>query len=102
MALVGNIESYRGDHKPQRLTKRLYMIPYESISKHRVVDLTLNQSQTLVSPIFRSCLVPSVAAGVSEKCFRGQIYNLEDGPKKTIASRNLGCLETVPITFPEL
>ena len=65
MALVGNIESYRRGHNPQRLTKCLYMIhdSYESISKHTVVDLTLNQSQTLVSPIFRSGLLGTICGG---------------------------------------
>ena len=36
----------------------------------RVVDLALNQSQTLVSPIFRSSLVPSVADNF-RKCLVG-------------------------------
>ena len=40
---------------------------FQNHSKIRVVDLALNQSETLVSPIFRS--VPSVAA-----CFRKCIY----------------------------
>ena len=40
----------------------------------RVVDLALNHSQTLVSPIFRS--VGTICGFVSQNVFRGQICNL--------------------------
>ena len=42
----------------------------------RVVDLAMNQSETLVSPIFRSGLVPSVADCFRTCLYRGQICNL--------------------------
>ena len=42
---------------------------------YRVVDLALNQSQTVVSPIFRS--IGTICGGLFPKMYRGQICNLD-------------------------
>ncbi len=75
-----NVKSYQGtqgtNHLSIQTTEGTTIIHWIEILPQGCRFGPESSRQTLVSPIFRSSLVPSVALLVSENVFRGQICNL--------------------------